>query len=443
MFNSTIIDVAIGMIFVYLLLSLICSAANEIIELQLKNRAADLERGIRELFNDPNRTTGMVEKIYEHPLISGLFEKSYDPSVLTRWKRMLGKLNLPSYIPARNFALAMMDISFGKEGEGKPTGGAVTPSGVAGATPPSTTAPNVVVNMGATVPTPPPDPNALNALRNNVQSIPNEQVKKAMNALIDAADNDPAKVRENIENWYNSSMDRVSGWYKRRTQSFLLLIAFFVAIAVNADSIQIGKRLWSDKPLRESLVAAADAYAKANAATPSPTATPKPSPIPTSTPKPGTSPPQTELPREDVPPPKGTPSPSPCQSAKCKEKPDSDDCRREAIKCEKEDCWRGACPAGPNDPSPMCKLRKNQCEIENLGLPLGWSPEDWPGFHFWTKAFWSGWLGQFRLHIFGWLLTALAISLGAPFWFDMLNKFIVVRSTVKPKEKSPEEKSKD
>jgi hypothetical protein len=37
----------------------------------------------------------------------------------------------------------------------------------------------------------------------------------------------------------------------------------------------------------------------------------------------------------------------------------------------------------------------------------------------------------------------LRISLGAPFWFDMLNKFIVVRSTVKPKEKSPEDPSKD
>jgi hypothetical protein len=42
----------------------------------------------------------------------------------------------------------------------------------------------------------------------------------------------------------------------------------------------------------------------------------------------------------------------------------------------------------------------------------------------------------------GWLITALAVSLGAPFWFDMLNKFIVVRSTVKPHEKSLEEKSK-
>ena len=30
-------------------------------------------------------------------------------------------------------------------------------------------------------------------------------------------------------------------------------------------------------------------------------------------------------------------------------------------------------------------------------------------------------------HIAGWLLTALAISLGAPFWFDLLNKAVSVR----------------
>ena len=112
MFNSTILDVAIGMIFVYLLLSLMCSAANELIELWLKNRAADLERGIRELFNDRNRTTGLVERIYSHPLVSGLFEKPYDATRLNWFKRLLGLVNLPSYIPARNFALALMDTNF-------------------------------------------------------------------------------------------------------------------------------------------------------------------------------------------------------------------------------------------------------------------------------------------------------------------------------------------
>lgn len=53
------------------------------------------------------------------------------------------------------------------------------------------------------------------------------------------------------------------------------------------------------------------------------------------------------------------------------------------------------------------------------------------------SSFW-GWV----LKIFGLALTATAASLGAPFWFDLLNKFIVVRSTVKPHEKSQEEPSK-
>ena len=33
--------------------------------------------------------------------------------------------------------------------------------------------------------------------------------------------------------------------------------------------------------------------------------------------------------------------------------------------------------------------------------------------------------------------------LGAPFWFDVLNKFMVIRATVKPREKSPDEASED
>jgi hypothetical protein len=41
--------------------------------------------------------------------------------------------------------------------------------------------------------------------------------------------------------------------------------------------------------------------------------------------------------------------------------------------------------------------------------------------------------------IAGYLATAFAVMLGAPFWFDLLSKLMVVRSTVKPKQKSPDE----
>ena len=45
--------------------------------------------------------------------------------------------------------------------------------------------------------------------------------------------------------------------------------------------------------------------------------------------------------------------------------------------------------------------------------------------------------------VLGWLFTAFAATLGAPFWFDVLNQIMVIRSTVKPHEKSGEEASLD
>jgi len=90
-----------------------------------------------------------------------------------------------------------------------------------------------------------------------------------------------------------------------------------------------------------------------------------------------------------------------------------------------------------NENSPECKFAKHKQEIGKLGLPLGWDdsaidkylkrPSNWTGN--------DSWLQQFYWHWLGWLITALAVSLGAPFWFDMLNKFIRIRSTIKPQEK--------
>jgi hypothetical protein len=46
-------------------------------------------------------------------------------------------------------------------------------------------------------------------------------------------------------------------------------------------------------------------------------------------------------------------------------------------------------------------------------------------------------------HGVGWLLTAMALSLGAPFWFDTLSRIMVIRSTVKPRGKSGDDASGD
>ena len=73
---------------------------------------------------------------------------------------------------------------------------------------------------------------------------------------------------------------------------------------------------------------------------------------------------------------------------------------------------------------------------------MGWDGNRYSWWHVWNTHDWHTW-GGLGLAIVGWLLTAIAMTLGAPFWFDLLNQFMVVRSTIKPREKSEVEKSKD
>jgi hypothetical protein len=83
-------------------------------------------------------------------------------------------------------------------------------------------------------------------------------------------------------------------------------------------------------------------------------------------------------------------------------------------------------------------------QLNSMNLPIGWSqgwgaPKPKPQNEPWSEDLWNNLVAP----IAGWLLTALAATMGAPFWFDMLNKVMVIRSTVKPHEKSPEEASED
>jgi hypothetical protein len=362
MFNSSVIDVAIGLVFVFLLLSLVASAVKEGLEAIFKRRASDLERGIRELVGDVGESkktdansgddkdnsdkkaadeklpaemvaASFVGSLYDHGLINSLFAGKYGAK----------GTELPSYIPSKNFALALMDLQKKSQTDGT----IVLPA----------------------------------------------HVKQAFDAFKITAGEDLDKMQKQIEDWYNSSMDRVSGWYKRRTQYWLLGIGIVLTVAVNVDCIAIAKRLSTDTTLREAVVKAAQQELKSN-------------PIPSAT--------QT----------------STTTAATSNSTPD------ESIK----------------------KVRTNLTALDGVGLPIGWGDDwkDWDdktakigqdtGFvdriTIYRGAAWNLTVKNYP-HFAGWLMTALAVSLGAPFWFDMLNKFMVVRSTVKPSEKSKEEGSKD
>jgi hypothetical protein len=74
-------------------------------------------------------------------------------------------------------------------------------------------------------------------------------------------------------------------------------------------------------------------------------------------------------------------------------------------------------------------------------LPLGWK-HSWHSYENYFYATPKDATFSALTLLAGWIVTALAISFGAPFWFDTLNRFMVVRSTVKPQEKSGTEVAK-
>ena len=109
MFGMEMIDVAIGIILVYLLLSLVATSIKEAFETVIRARAVFLERGIRELLGGMTEGAPLLKPLYDHPLVSALYFGNYQ---LPAWansrvslfaKRWFGR-NLPSYIPASMFA---------------------------------------------------------------------------------------------------------------------------------------------------------------------------------------------------------------------------------------------------------------------------------------------------------------------------------------------------
>ncbi len=384
MFNSIVLDVAIGMAFVYLLLSLLCSAAAEVIAGALGLRAKNLEAGIRSLFSDgfgPG-DNAFVREIYEHGLVRGLYRDAAidlvpaaNTQVTTLYKKASGKTGrqLPSYIPARTFSLALIDIL---AVAGKSIG---TP----GTDPVNTnaeTSPPIIAK--------PP----MEAINDSLEALLPSSAKQALRSLYLNAGGDIDKLQANFEDWYNDAMDRTAGWYKRQNQKILLGLGLGVAILANANSITLARVLWLDKGIREATVANANDYMKG-------------SPVPVSDPS---------TQKDSV---TGTPSPQA-----------NSDAELDTLK------------------SNLSLLQQkiavvSSTETQTL-LPIGWTHRLWEG-PFFTRFHRGEHLKLLLIPLAGWILTAIALSFGAPFWFDLLNKFMVVRSTIKPQEKSQVEGSKD
>jgi hypothetical protein len=204
MFGSTILDVAIGIVFIYLLVSLVISAINELIAAMLKSRAKNLTKGIRALLQDPSEN-GWVARLYEHPLIATLSSPN----------------SKPSYIPSRTFALALLDL--------------IAPANIDGT-------------------------RTLADLKAGLGNLPGP-LQRTLTTLLEESQHDVEGLKTQIEIWFNNGMDRASGWYKRKTQWLQFFLGLTLVIVLNLDSVHIGRALFAvNSPLRASLVESAKSF---------------------------------------------------------------------------------------------------------------------------------------------------------------------------------------
>lgn len=207
MFDGPIVDVAIGLIFFYVVLSLICSAIQELVASVLGLRSSNLAKGVHNLLGEE-----CAEEVYRHPLIRHLAKQ--------------GKK--PSYVRPSIFAAALLDVVGRPKDE------------------------TAAAALGS------------DQVRAALEKMDRkEPVRGVLLALAGSGEESLDEMKEAVADWYDEAMDRVGGWYKRRVKWILLIIASVVTVAVNADTIGMAEQLWYDDALRAAVVEAAEPYIEA------------------------------------------------------------------------------------------------------------------------------------------------------------------------------------
>ncbi len=212
MFNSTVLEVGIGLIFCFCAVSLIVSSVNEGISSFLKLRGKFLLTDIQTLLNQPGGGD-LVLALYQHAGFNPHSDGTED-SV----KRMKG---LPSYVEPRQFALAFTEILQSRS--------------------------QVATDLNAAI-----------------CGLPDGQLRQLLSNMYRRAGADLQRFEGEVAGWFDNAMRRLSGRYKRTIQWWTVLIGFTLALLMNIDALHLFQVLWAHPALVNKL--AASQLADANTA---------------------------------------------------------------------------------------------------------------------------------------------------------------------------------
>jgi hypothetical protein len=226
MFGSAVLDVAIGLVFVFLLVGLICSQVGDKIAQWLRWRAKGLEKGLRKYILGEERTD-LLDAIYANPLVQSVApEDMWVTKALRKipWvDRLVHTGQRPTWISSKMFVTALTKVLLPDE-------------------------------SGET---------DIEKLRAAIATMPSTTpMRGSLLFIIDTANGKIETARKGIEEWYDNAINKTTAVYQRNMWGFSLLIVVLVAVFLNVDTIAVGTNLWNDSALRTALVNQATKYAQ-------------------------------------------------------------------------------------------------------------------------------------------------------------------------------------
>jgi hypothetical protein len=369
MLSSGIIDLAVGLVFVFGVTAALSSVFTELIARFLGLRAAYLLGGLRELLDGTGSQTALNDAIGNYNEMKALVKGAVPatgggaapPATKSATGALLGSPILRSQGMIGQISSRDLTLEPGKHGRPSriTTGTWKRPWRACRSLPSyisSTSFSAAIIDLLV--------PNAagqttMAQVQDGIDALPEwmPTLKQSLQTLAANAGEDIDLFRTSVENWYDDHMSRVSGWYKRHVAKITIVVGTTLILLLNINTLTIGRTLWNNSVVRTAVSTVA-----ANTTS--------------------------------------------CQNQ------------------SQRDCLAG--------------LQKQLSDAAQAGLPIGWgtvpdcaAPKmscnwlDQRGIF--SRHGGSGW--EIVLVLIGFLITIIALTPGARFWFDILGKLGSLRTT--------------
>lgn len=199
MFNSQILDVAIGLALMFLFQSILISGIHDLLVAVLAVRGKILKTFLISALKTKEAKDTLFQQLSSSPFINSL----------KRNKRF------PAEITSRNFSDGIIEL---------------------------------IIREDAT------DDNYFTKIKNNIEKLPDSEFKSILIARLNESGDNYENFKASIEKWFDDYMERVSRWYKKRVTYFMYFFAFGTTLALNVDALFVMNELWKNPKLRESAV---------------------------------------------------------------------------------------------------------------------------------------------------------------------------------------------